>query len=251
MIKSYRKPYRVKKKKSVLKSRLFWRVVLVLIFMGVSSYFFFLSSIFKIKEINISGNPAFAEATAGRQKILYQKIQKLLDTKNIFLIDFEEIKKEILEKFPQIASINIERKFPESITVQVEERRGVAIFCQIDSCFLIDKEGVIFENVSDKLGLVTIRPSLIESKRLGEKVLETSHMSSILNIESKLRGDFKIAVEEILAVSNERLNIETLEGWEIYFDPSKDLDWQITKLKAVLEQEISAEKRKNLEYIEL
>src|SRR3989344_9342030 len=142
MIKSYRKPYRVKKKKSVLKSRLFWRVVLVLIFMGVSSYFFFLSSIFKIKEINISGNPAFAEATAGRQKILYQKIQKLLDRKNIFLVDFEEIKKEILGKFPQIADVNLEKKFPDKIIAQIEERRPAAIFNQENGFFYIDKEGV-------------------------------------------------------------------------------------------------------------
>jgi len=43
-------------------------------------------------------------------------------------------------------------------------------------------------------------------------------------------------------------------GWEIYFNlqkDQKDIDWQLVKLRAVLEEKIPSENRKDLEYIEL
>ena len=52
-------------------------------------------------------------------------------------------------------------------------------------------------------------------------------------------------------VSDRRFNAKTAEGWEVYFTPKEDLNWQITELKAVLENEISPERRGNLEYIDL
>ncbi len=240
----YRKPYRVKRKKSIFKSRLFWRIILGLFFAGVSFYFFLLSPIFKIKEINISGSPVF-----------YEEIQRSIYGKNIFLVNLELAKKEILEKFPKIAKIILKRRFPSKITGAIEERKSVAIFSQGDNLFSIDKEGVIFENAALTGDLIKIqkadgdgsRPDL----RLGEMVLEGNLISSILTVEVKLKDNFQITIKEVEVVSGERLNIKTSEGWEIYFDPTKDLNWQMTKLKAVLEQEISQEKRKNLQYIEL
>ncbi|MDO8601404.1 MAG: FtsQ-type POTRA domain-containing protein [bacterium] len=247
-MKRYRKPYRIKKKKSILKSRLFWRVVLGLVFAGVSFYFFLFSPIFRIKKINISGN----------EDILTQDIKKIITDEmfaeygdNVFLFGSLKIKNTLLGIYPKISKLELRRIFPDTLRVAIEERKSVAIFSQGDELFSLDKEGIIFENASDKLGLITVRSNSTELKDIGGKVLEDNIISSILTIGSKLKDDFKIAIEEVLAASNERLNIKTDEGWEIYFDPTQDLNWQITKLKAVLEQEISPDRRKSLQYIEL
>jgi len=86
---------------------------------------------------------------------------------------------------------------------------------------------------------------------LGNKVIEKEFLSSILDTESKLENNLKIPVEEVLVVSDERINLKTSEGWEIYLNPKGDVDWQLTKLSEVLEKEIPLEKRGNLQYIEL
>jgi len=52
-------------------------------------------------------------------------------------------------------------------------------------------------------------------------------------------------------VSQDRINVQTEQGWKIYFNPQEDISWQITKLSSVLEKEIPPEDRENLEYIEL
>ena len=90
----------------------------------------------------------------------------------------------------------------------------------------------------------------IEKIDLGEKAIGKEDLSKILAVSSKL-SDFKIPVKEFLIVSEEKLEVLTSEDWKIYLSLRADIDWQMTKLRAVLEEKIPPENRKNLEYIEL
>ena len=263
MIKKYRKPYRIKKKKSIFRNRFFWLGILILIvFIGLF-YFLVFSSFFQIKEIKISGNSAFAEALADRQKISVENIQEVIEkeieqrvlflpTKSIFLADFPKIKAKISETFPQIAQINFKREFPDTLTAKVEERKPTAVFNQEDLYFFLDKEGIIFENTLAEGQLIKIKKAVkAKELKLGDVVLEKELLSSILEIEPKLENNLKIPIEEVLVVSDERINLKTSEGWEIYLNPRGDIEWQLTKLRVDLEEEIPQERRKDLEHIEL
>ena len=87
--------------------------------------------------------------------------------------------------------------------------------------------------------------------KLGQKVIEESLLKSILEIQQKLSSDLKIWITEFDILSNERLNVKTLQGWEIYFNPKGNINWQVVELGLVLEKEIPIEKVPSLEYIDL
>jgi len=254
MKKIFRKPYRVKRKKSIFRNRFFWLGILILIIFGGFFYSLIYSSTFQIKEIKISGNQKVL--TENLQDTIQNQIEKkvlFLPTKSIFLANLNKISETILEKFPQITQINLDRKFPDILIVEIEEREPAAVFCN-DNCFFIDKEGIVFEeldpNVTRK-GNVTLKKDIEREINLGEEIIRTEQLSKILEIESQLRENFKIPIKEVLIVSDQRVDFKTVEGWEIYFNPQGDLNWQLTKLRVVLEEEIPPENRQNLEYIEL
>ena len=48
-----------------------------------------------------------------------------------------------------------------------------------------------------------------------------------------------------------RLNIETSENWEIYFNLDSETDLQIAKMNLLLKDEIPVSVRKTLQYINL
>jgi len=259
-MKKYRKPYRVKTKKSIFRNRFFWLGILILV---IFSGFFYLTcfhSFFQIKVIKISGNEKVS--TESLENLLNEKIsQKVLffPSQSIFLANFGEIKKEILKNFPQVAETDLKRKFPETILVQIKERKPAAVFCPFfpeegESCFFIDKEGIVFEplllNVTRK-DLITLKKDIGWEINLGSSVIEEEQLSKILEVESKLKNEMKILLEEVLVVSEERFDAKTLEGFQIYFNFKENLNWQLTKLKAVLEEEIPLEKWKDLEYIDV
>jgi cell division septal protein FtsQ len=268
MIKKYRKPYRVKRLqptlrillrqrrrhlKSIFKNRFFWLGILILLIFGGIFYLIGFSSFFQIKEIKISDNQKVSAENL-RNVIESQIIRNFLffSTKSIFLADFPKIKVKISETFPQIAQINFKREFPDTLTVTVEERKPIAVFNQEDLYFFLDKEGIIFENTLADGQLIKIKKAVKDKElKLGDRVLEKELLSTILEIESKLENNLKVPIEEVLVVSDERINLKTSEGWEIYFNPKGDVEWQLTKLRVVLEEEIPPERRKDLEYIEL
>jgi len=276
-MRKYRKPYKAKRGKSIFRNRFFWLGILILIIFGGFFYFLIFSSTFQIKEIKISGNSRLEikDFQRDKQKVSIVDIRELIEkeiegkvlflpTKSIFLANLNKINEIVLERFPQIARVNLNREFPDILLVQIEERKPVAIFKQNEHWFFIDEEGIIFEEFVDvdvrrqhqQIEAESQKPkiknlTLAKEARIGERVVEKGQLPEILEIESKLRENFKIPIKEVLIVSDERVNFKTLEGWEIYLNPQEDTAWQLTKLRVVLEEEIPLENRKDLEYIEL
>ena len=250
----YRKPHKIRRKTSVLKNRYFWLSLLTLVIFGASSYFLFFSEFFQIKEIDVSGNQKITSEDI--QNEIFSLVSKKIinfPSKSIFLANFRSMSSEVLKKFPQLATITFKRDFPNRITVEAEERRPVAVFCPDLNCYSIDKEGIAFEKV-EVIFSEFPRIIFIDGKNifpLGEEVIDKNALNFILNVRNGLNDKLKITVEEFSLPSQQRLNVKTNEGWEIYFNLSGDLNWQLEKLGLILEKEIPPQKRKDLAYIDL
>lgn len=253
MAKTYRKPHQFKRKKPFFRSGFFWLGLLIIIILSSVFYFLFFYTTFQVGKINISGENKVSKDNI--LSIIENKLeQKIIffKTKSIFLINLKEIKKEILDEIPQIDGIEIKRQFPDALNAVVTERMGVVLWCQNEKCFLADKEGIIFEEKENDDSLIKITGGEKTNTPLfGEEVIAKEDLEKILKIASKLKSDFKIPIKDFLISSESTLTLITEEGWEIYFTLKNDIDWQITKLGAVLEEKIPAEKRRDLEYIEL
>jgi len=252
-MRKYRKPHRIKKKQPFFKKKYFFPTFFGFVFSILIIYFLIFSQFFQIEKIIISGN----EKTNKNEilKIIENKIQKTIfsySTKSIFLANINEIKKTALNSFPQIDELEIKRSFPKSLNVIVTERLGVAVFCNNnDNCFLLDQKAVIFEPLLQESQLPRIEKLNNEKQfKLGEQIIAEDLVLKILKVFSVLT-ELDIKAEKALIVSNERINVLTDEDWDIYFNPQKDLNWQLTKLEALLKEQVPLENRNQLDYVEL
>jgi cell division septal protein FtsQ len=239
--------------KPILSNRFFWLGLLILVFLLSLFYFLFFSEFFQTEKIIVTGEE---RASKEELRLLVEKKleNKILffKTKSIFLVNLNETRKEILNNFPQIAEVEISRRLPDAINILVVERLSLAVWCREENCFLLDKEGVIFEETSPETSL----PKIIDKQNLttpalGERIIEKEGLCQIIEIKSKLDDGLKIQIAEVFFIAEERLNLKTSEGWEIYLNPKGDIGWQLTKLRVDLEEEIPPERRKDLEYVEL
>ena len=48
------------------------------------------------------------------------------------------------------------RSFPDTLEIALIERAPVALWCESESCFLIDKDSVIFQKAQSETGLIKI-----------------------------------------------------------------------------------------------
>lgn len=249
-----RKPYRIKKKKSIFSYRLFWLAVFVLVINGGIFYLICFSSFFQIKQIEITGNQKIP--THNIQEAVQNQVGRrvlFFPTKSIFLVNLEKINKVLLEEFPRIAGLSLKRNFPNILTVAIKEREPKAVFYQQGDRFFIDKQGMIFEKIiNNKHQYLEIESSILaEELKLGKRILEKELLAQILEIEQRVEKKLNTQTVKALIVSDERLNIKILENWEIYFNLKNNVSDQVFNLGLVLDEKIPIEKRKNLEYIDL
>lgn len=251
---------RIKPRKSIFLRLWFWIIILILLIICSFAYFFLFYPGIQVKNIIISGN----------EKVKAQDLQKLvlnnadtglvdfgwlrITSRSIFLINSESLDKEILEKFPIIEKVSINKNLPETLILGITERKPIGVYCS-NECFLIDQNGIAFEGLVILPEYLAIVRQTGENGNVftGENVIQRNIMEAIYKIEKDLKDNFQIDVKEALITSPIRLNIETSENWQIYFDisPDFDINLQLTKLNLLLTGEISPENRKNLRYINL
>ena len=247
-----RKSYRSKPKRQWWRNKFIWGVALSVCIAGVFSYNFLFSPFFQVRELRVSGNQKTASGEL--DKLIWSDLGReifLFQSRSIFLASPDRIEQNVIQMFPRIATAELKRELPDILTATVKEREQVAIWCGEARCFLVDKEGVIFEE-SGKEGYFVLQNSGSgEDLRPGQKVILSEKLSRILEVKNRAAADAQLVVNEVFLASDKRINARTGEGWEFYINTSDDISWQMTRLKLVLAEEIPAEKRPGLEYIDL
>lgn len=256
------------KRRRFLRSKFFCDFVLGLVFFIVLFYWMFFSSALKIKNIQVVSPPEIASQNI-EQAIKQELNKKWLFVKkdSFFLVDTKAVKNKILLDFPLIGAIKIKKGLPATIFVEAKLRIAEFLWCfapleaskasslmgfASSSCFLADQQGIIFALQS----AVLAQKDLIEvfSQKPTKKIFDAACSKNIANriieIQKLLSQDFGIGNIVFEEKTNSFLIVKT-RGWEIYFDSANDLSLDLTKLRLLLDKEITPEKRKNLQYIDL
>jgi len=258
------KIHKLTPKKSFYEKPYFW---FALIFVAViSSFIYFLIFFPKIQVnfIEISGNEKIESknientvATAIEKKF-FNLGGFSLASKSIFLVDLDDLNARLTSRFPEIETLSVNKKLPQTLVLEIKERKPFAVFCKSgqgmppEDCYFIDTAGVIFEALpAVPEGMAIVRQTVNESVFVGENAIAQNIMSAISRISDSLKNNFQIDISEALISTPVRLDIKTAESWQIYFNLDSDVNSQITKLNLILKEEIPADSRKNLQYIDL
>jgi len=235
---------------SFFKNRIFWFLSLGIILILGLTYLFIFSEVFKIKEIEVLSSNEYLKTRV--EEIIAPELNK-----NILLLKSTKIKTQILDQFPEILELDFQKKIPHTLIVQVEEKKEIAVLCYEDyeKCLFINENGLMFKQVEKELinddELMILLRESNENLNLRESFSLNNKIEDFLEIEKTLKNNFKIEIKNFIIISEKRLNVETEEGWEVYFNLGKDIKLQTTKLRVLLEKEISVEGRKDIEYIDL
>ncbi len=256
---TYRKHHlkrKLKTKNKIIKSPVFWISLGGLIIIIVILYFILFFPKIQVKNIEISGNQKVNSLDV--QNLAWSDLQRKIvgagifniSSKSILVVDTANLTKDILAKFPEIETIEIQKKLPETINIKIKERIPFAAFCQNKECFLMDVNGVIFESLQTvPQNMVVVHNESSDQVFVGENIVQKNIIDAISKIQKDLKNNFQIDIKEAL-VSNP-LVFKTSENWQVYFDTNSDIDLQVMKMNALLQSEISANARKNLQYIYL
>ncbi|TSD03874.1 MAG: hypothetical protein Greene071421_533 [Parcubacteria group bacterium Greene0714_21] len=213
------------------------------------------SPMFQVQRVVSNGSIRGEEIVAHVQKLVPSRVL-FLETRSIFLFKRNQMEQLVLEQFPEVENVRVFREFPSTLALRIIERKEVAQWCTTNSCFALDNKGIIFKPDDSGTLMKISSVNKPQDVALGERVLDTSLLAKLIDFQKRveqidLLKQANIRVLSSGIVSNARVSFSLSEGWKIFFNPEESLDWQITKLRLVLEKKIPAEKRGSLEYIDV
>ena len=166
------------KKDRIKKRRKFFFMSLVFLVSGV--IFLFKAPMFRVNGFTVSGNKMIK-----KEGILNKN---LITGKNIFLLDTNTVKSEIL-KNPYIQTAEVSRVLPNQLNLKVTERKMFYKLKVGKKSYILNNELYIMDVVTDdrNLSLVEIDGIKPDSKEVGKKITLNDKLSEIaFNIANNL-----------------------------------------------------------------
>ena len=213
--KSMKKKHNDKSKKPFPYKKMLLCFVLLLIVAGIFTSFNMLytkSNYFIVKNVTMVGQKV-------NSSVNYNELARMMVDRNIFKLDLGEIKNYMLDNYPELLSLRLDKAFPDSVHAVIVLRKPVAQVNQ-QRYYPVDKEGIVLSDVKDypdeNLPIINgIRTKL--SRAIG-KMAESKHLKKALALLREIK-DSGILEEhtlvEIDAANRRNMTFFLEDGLEI------------------------------------
>lgn len=228
-------------------------VFLFLIFAAGSVYALQLPE-WQIRRLEISGLEVLGEEEI-RVRILSEisgNYAPFIPRSSFFLVRGKEINNTLVNEFPRIEIVSVDKKFPDTLSIQIKERKLWGIFCSVQNCAYIDKNGVLYEEAPSSQGSLILKiASDAESFSIPSKILDdlTVGKMEFLSLGLKEKLNLNVIGYQLFSKIPGEIRVTVSDGFKIYFNRDDDLENAFKVIKTVLDEEIK-EKRGRLEYID-
>lgn len=209
--------------------------------------------IFDIKEARITGLKNTPKEYLESQIISHLQSKQFIFFRNSnqFLFDSEKLKKQLLNEF-SATSINI-KKSGTTIDISIQERTSNLLWITGGHTYVVDLEGIIVREFSDSISNEPL-PLFFDKNNIkvdvGSSVLTRDEINSIFDFHKRI-GELGVVFTKtnVNRVAGKWMSLSTLDGYEIYFDATGDIQDQVSNLKTLIEQRLID--TTNIEYIDL
>ncbi len=236
-------PYTAKIKKFVL-------IIAGILIVSFSIHLIFFSNYFKVTEINVSDELLDSDT-------LGNEISATINTsvgKNLIFIDTEDLQIKILDSFPEIEEIEVEKDYPNKILVTFSEYPLVANVINestsIKKNYIINSIGYAIKEDLESTSLPYIRVQSDEPLNPESPLIEANKLRYILETIIYFEDKFGMRVVEVIYKKIPReIHLITERNFAIWLDIQNPAEEQLKKLKkALVKLDIYNE---DLEYIDL
>lgn len=238
----------------------FFYLGLLFTFLGFSLWVFFFSYFTQIKKIELLGDfPQKKELNIFLENFLAEDRLPFPLDRNFFFFSGKKMEEKIIEAFPLIQAVITEKKFPDQVSMKVQAREGVFVWCFGEKCFWIDRNGQVFfgpqdKSSAEKTPYVVVLGGEDGEKQLGEYIFSAEKARFVLALEETLKKDDDFKIDRFFSspdIASDELRASFSEGWSAYFSFKSPVVLQITTLKKLLEEKLKDVSRDKIEYIDL
>ncbi len=234
----------------IAKIKKFTVILIILLLTILAIYGIFFSNYFKITEIRVADELL-------ENEILGEEIKSTINAtlgKNLIFHNTENLRMKILDSFPEIEQVTVEKDYPNKIIIQFAEYPLVANIINesytMKKNYIVNSIGYAIKEDLEGPNLPYIRISSEEPLNPETPIIEANKLRYILETIIYFEDKFGMRVVEVVYKKTPReIHLLTEKNFYIWLDMQLPADEQLKKLKkALVKLDIYNE---NLEYIDL
>ncbi len=278
---SSKRVVKIKKKKSTsqrqkIKKPINWKkvgvVFLMICFLIFVGWVIFFSPALQIKNVEVVGFDDKQQIIAKTDKVRHDFILGKVSKNNLILFPKTQVIENINKDDIRIKKIKITKKFPDTLIVKITKRTKLFLWRFSDGCLLYDEDGVIIQpvnctNSNSRSELINTCENNKLTKGLNCLPVWTDSGKNDFNSETvKRKSKF---VEQIFnslkqttyfnssilisipSVATGEIKVKNSQYGSLLFDANSNIDKQLKTLKAFLEQKVSLNELRQMDYIDL
>jgi cell division septal protein FtsQ len=234
---------------------------LLLCFLCVSIYILFFSQYLKISNVSIAGTQQLSdqEIKQSIDNLLGGKFLNMIPRNNFLFISQRNIENKVKDDLKKIRGVFVSKKFPDTVSIIIDERKALLVWCGAQKCYLLDEQGFAYSEAdfsSEQLiqnNLLQINDNSGSEIKIGEKIIEPSFEQYVLALKDDLLKFGFDANGQYYTPSrmSEEITMKTNQETDFYFSTQFSKESAIKTLSTIFKKEIPAEKRGNIAYIDL
>ncbi|MBD3331057.1 hypothetical protein GF354_06075 [Candidatus Peregrinibacteria bacterium] len=208
---------------------------LFIIIVAASVYLIGFSSYFKVNELNyLNSGPE----TEGLSQQIYDDLKDSLG-KNIIFLDTNELADKIIEKYPELSEITLNKNYPSTIEFSFAEfplsANIINETTSIKKNYIINSIGYVMKEDFENPNLSYIKIKSDEPINIEKPVIETVKLKYILNTIKYFEDKFGMIVQEVEYKPIPReIHLLTEKNFYIWLDIQRSAKEQLDKLKKAL-----------------
>lgn len=233
-------------------------LVPVVILVAASGYLLVRSDIFLVKNVEIQKVGGIPNDEEYAQGLLHpieisEAIEHEIVARSVWNIDQEKIIKLIAELSPVVKSVDIEKKYPDTLIVVVTEHQPVAVLIPEvtevkpdgstitkKAYYLINEEGNIYQQIRRRVNLPEFfYPqifSLVEGENIIGKTIDTEIIANAVAVTDALAPIEYFEVDSVEIVDRFTVRVQTNQRTTLFFALEENLAAQVRSLEIIYEQ---------------
>lgn len=273
-----RKNSTLKPSKLRRRRRKIFAIKALLFFFILIGFVFLLSRLSKIKSIQIESIEILGNSTLSKEEIIdlvkaemSTKYFKLFSKNSIFLYPKKSIQKTLADDFKKINTISIKSKGLKTVIVNITERKPSSLWClgkseeendlrnnNLEKCYFLDKEGLIFSEAPDFSGNSFLRYyGLLDDTEqpIGKNYMTKEKFNEVSKFVSSLEI-LGIKVGIFWSKTESDYEIVLKNGIKLILDDKKPFDKILENIQLILSEvdlkdNRSSNNQQNIDYIDL
>lgn len=214
-------------------------------FLFVGGYIVFFSPALLVQEISVEGESIIPieEYQAMIETELMGNYFGVLKKRNFFLIPTKHITEDVLQRYPKIAQLSLDRQFPDRLVVRLNEDPALLRWCSGGPCYSVRDGRAVAVPFADDVRYASVRLSVIDASALpvviGEPLPIGPYLDTFFVLWKNLPKITAGAVDLVATTPSRHsgeLQVLTGEGWKLLVSVERPADESLGALRLFLEE---------------